>query len=85
MESLPWHDAVFFCNELSQRDGLSACYLDWEDDTFLDESNNGYRLPTEAEWEFACRAGTSISRYGDLETVAWHGQNCHDQSHPVAQ
>jgi formylglycine-generating enzyme required for sulfatase activity/Tol biopolymer transport system component len=86
VERTQWTDAVRFCNKCSEQDGLTPCYdlTTWEC-TF---EATGYRLPTEAEWEYACRAGSSARYYfGDAEAelprYAWFKMNSAGMTRPV--
>jgi formylglycine-generating enzyme required for sulfatase activity len=83
IDSVSWLEAIQFCNLLSQKVGLEPCYELHNEDVHLNPSAKGYRLPLEAEWEYACRAGSSETRYGELEDIAWYRGNSGENIHTV--
>ncbi len=88
VERVRWTDALRFCNARSQAEGLTPCY-DLKTRK-CDFAADGYRLPTEAEWEYACRAGTA-GDYGfeegaaGLAEHAWFKDNARRRHQPVGQ
>lgn len=69
--NVSWLRAIRFCNAASEWEGLDPAYgFDGEDVTWHLDAD-GFRLPTEYEWEFACRAGSAAAHYGPLAEVAW--------------
>ena len=73
VEMVAWVDAAEYCRRLTEREQAAGRIT----------AQQAYRLPTEAEWEYAARAGTTSPRYGDLNAIAWWGENSGGQTHAV--
>ncbi len=86
VEAVSWFDAVSYANALSSKGGFEPCYeISGESVSFVGLECEGFRLPTEAEWEYGARSGGSHRYAGSdsIDAVAWYGDNSGGKTHRV--
>jgi len=90
VEQVSWLDIIAYCNKRSEKEGLTPCYSGSGEEIVCDFNADGYRLPTEAEWEYACLGGNQSKNYrfsgsNEVDEVAWYEGNSGGKPHPVGE
>ncbi len=85
VENVTWKEAAQFCNQISIKEGLDPCYtfLEHQNKISFNPDKGGFRLPTEAEWQYACQATNLAIRYGKIDDIAWYKENADQQTQEV--
>ncbi|MHB9294033.1 putative Serine/threonine-protein kinase Pkn1 [Hollandina sp. SP2] len=89
VEMVSWYEAIEYCNKRSIKEGLTPAYQGSGDNMVCNFRANGYRLPTEAEWEYTAKEGNKggltyeYSGSNNLEAVGWYTDNSGSKTHTV--
>lgn len=85
--NVSWIDSLVFCNALSRILGRTECYTitNESENTIYNNKEDGFRLLTDAEWQYACKAGTKGYRYEAIDKIAWYQENANGSAHQVGK
>jgi formylglycine-generating enzyme required for sulfatase activity len=89
VETVTWYEAIEYCNRRSIKEGLTPAYQGSGGSVVCDFQANGYRLPTEAEWEYAAAEGNKAGltyeyrESNSVEAVGWYNENSENSTHAV--